>query len=377
MRATPLLLAGLLLSPVGCDTAAGRGSEAGVAAGGAAWELAGEPLSDSVFAALVTEISEPGGYFDTDNLISNESSYLHAISDLRSAGVEGGAYVGVGPGQNFSYIAHIGPAVSFIIDIRRDNMLQHLWYKALFEASETRLDYLCLLTVRSCGGESEGLDAEAVAARVDRSPPRPGADSVIDRVVEAAGRHGVELSPEDRASVRSIHERFAAAGLDLRFNTHGRAPQPYYPTLRQLILERDRDGERAGYLAEEALYDRVRTLQLENRVVPVVGDLAGDHALAAIGRAAAGMGLSITALYVSNVEYYLVRDASLDRYLETLAGLPLADDAVIIRSYFNRFRRLPETVPGYASTQLVRPVGPLLEAWRAGELAGYMSLVTR
>src|SRR5690348_10986208 len=64
-------------------------------------------LSDSAFAALSLRISEPGGYFDSDNLISNESSYLHVLGAMRKLGVSGGAYVGVGPDQNFSYMARI------------------------------------------------------------------------------------------------------------------------------------------------------------------------------------------------------------------------------------------------------------------------------
>ena len=61
------------------------------------------------FAAQVAALSEPGGYFDTDNLISNERSYLQVVPDLEKGGVRGGAYIGVGPEQNFSYIAHIRP----------------------------------------------------------------------------------------------------------------------------------------------------------------------------------------------------------------------------------------------------------------------------
>ena len=80
----------------------------------------------------MAQLSERGGYFDTDNLISNEKSYLHVIPALRDGGVTGGAYIGVGPDQNFSYIAQVRPAIAFIVDIRRDNLLLHLLFKALF-----------------------------------------------------------------------------------------------------------------------------------------------------------------------------------------------------------------------------------------------------
>src|SRR5688572_2736680 len=92
-------------------------------------------LSDSAFAALVARFSEPSGYFDTDNIISNEDSYLHPISTLRRIGVTGGVYVGVGPDQNFSYIAAVRPRAAVIVDIRRDNLLEHLLFKSVFALS--------------------------------------------------------------------------------------------------------------------------------------------------------------------------------------------------------------------------------------------------
>src|SRR5687767_13153451 len=97
---------------------------------------------DTSFAGTVARLSEPAGYFDSDNLISNETSYLHAVSHLRSGRVRGGAYIGVGPDQSFSYIAAIRPSVAFMIDIRRDNMLMHLMLKALFQRSANRFEYL-------------------------------------------------------------------------------------------------------------------------------------------------------------------------------------------------------------------------------------------
>src|SRR5438552_13782688 len=95
------------------------------------------------FAALSARLSEPGGYFDSDNLISNETSYLHVIGKLRELGIKGGVYIGVGPDQSFSYIAKIRPKMAIMIDIRKDNQLQHLLFKALFARSRNRIEYLC------------------------------------------------------------------------------------------------------------------------------------------------------------------------------------------------------------------------------------------
>ena len=117
------LVAAILLA--GCDADAAPGQQAVRAP----VLRPADALSDSVFAALHARISEDGGYFDTDNLISNESGYLNVQGALRSMVGTGGAYVGVGPDQSFSYVATLKPDLVFITDVRRDNALHHLLLK--------------------------------------------------------------------------------------------------------------------------------------------------------------------------------------------------------------------------------------------------------
>ena len=54
-------------------------------------------ISIEQFGRYIEDWSEPEGYFDSDNFISNETSYLHVIDDLRTRVNSGGIYVGVGP----------------------------------------------------------------------------------------------------------------------------------------------------------------------------------------------------------------------------------------------------------------------------------------
>ncbi|MFZ4628782.1 MAG: hypothetical protein ACOYNR_10690, partial [Blastocatellia bacterium] len=122
----------LLLAPLLTDAQTGR-------------ESSPAALSPREFGQLSRSLSEPGGYFDTDNLISNEASYLHVLGPLRERKLTGGAFLGVGPDQGFSYIAQIRPKIALMIDVRRDNLLQHLLFKGLFAAAPNRLAYLCLL----------------------------------------------------------------------------------------------------------------------------------------------------------------------------------------------------------------------------------------
>src|SRR5206468_1895343 len=70
-------------------------------------EREAKPITASQFAAIIERISEEGGYFWNDNFVSNEASYLHPLRKLRELGIEGGVYLGVGPNQNFTYIAKL------------------------------------------------------------------------------------------------------------------------------------------------------------------------------------------------------------------------------------------------------------------------------
>ena len=334
------------------------------------------------FASLIARISEEGRYFDTDNLITNERSYLHAIGKLEALGIAGGAYIGVGPGQNFSYIAQVRPSVALLVDIRRDNLLQHFLYKALFETSDGRLEYLCKWLGRTCPNVDhswQNSSIQELIEYVDQAPPDPTAPSrLLDQMRETIRGYGFHLTEEDFASVERFYSAFAARGLDLRFTSHGRGPLPDYPTLRQLLLETDLAGHNVHYLASEERFNLVKSLQQRDLIVPVVGDLAGDRALAEIGRFLEERGQRVSAFYTSNVEYYLMRDGSFGNYIQNLERLPIDDNSVIIRSYFNRgFRdRHPDAVPGYSSTQLVQTIEDLLADHAKGRVSSYWDLVT-
>ena len=332
---------------------------------------------------MVEQLSEPGGFFDTDNLISNESSYLHVVGALAPLGVHGGAYVGVGPDQNFSYIAAIRPDIAYLIDVRRDNLLHHLLFKALFLAAETRTEYLALLLGRATPALDAGRASWTVpriVAFVDSLPVTPDTGAGVRRLVRLRVQNfGLSLTEDDLATIDRFHRTFILAGLNLRFTTFGRRPQPYYPTYRDLLLERDLTGANRSFLAEEDSYRFLRTLQERDRIIPVVGDLAGPHALRAIGADIGARGLMTSALYTSNVEFYLMGDGVFGNFAENLSALPHDTSGVIIRSYFGTgFRgRHPQAVPGYSMTQLLQRMDRMLEEWKSGGIRSYGDLVIR
>lgn len=343
---------------------------------------ASAPVTDAQgpFAALVERLSEPGGYFDTDNLISNESSYLHVLGKLAALGVAGGAYVGVGPDQNYSYLAAIRPQIAYLVDIRRDNALQHLLYKALFARSQNRIEFLCRWLGRPLPNDAR----EWKDAPLDRLIAYLDGPSVSD--VEAARErretrqlvesYGVPLSGAERATIERFHREFQRAGLDLRFSSHGRGNARDYPTLRDLLRERDDKGAQSSYLARESAWRVVKELHARDRIVPVVGDLAGPKAIRAIGEHARSLGLTISAFYTSNVEQYVWRDGNFTALAENVAALPSDPRSAVIRSYFNRGPRHPQAVPGYISTQTVHRLVDFVRRFRDGDFTSYWAVAT-
>ena len=348
-----------------------------------AQKAAARTVGQTDFARLIERLSEPGGFFDTDNLISNERSYLHVLGKMREMGVTGGAYLGVGPGQNFSYIAQTRPNIAFMIDIRRDNLLQHFLYKALFELSETRIEYMSMLFGRqppSNPSEWRERSIEDLVSYIDsRSLERELVSTNRSAIERRIRGFGLPLSAKDFGTIRRFHDAFIDAGLGLRFNSFGRAPQPYYPNLRQLVLETDLTGKQANYLADEASFEFVKSMQERNLIIPVVGDLAGRHAVDAVGEYLGEISEEVSAFYTSNVEFYLMGGRGFNRFAENVAGLPRNERSVIIRSFFGGgFRgRHPQAVPGYYSTQLLQTMDSFVDEYGAGGFFSYMDVVTK
>ena len=342
-----------------------------------AQDAAGTRQPPSSFASYVAALSEPGGYFDTDNLISNERSYLQVLPELRHAGVRGGAYIGVGPDTSFSYIAEVRPTIAFIVDIRRDNLLLHLLFKALFEMSATRAEYLGHLLGRAppAGDSWRTEPIDRIVRHFADASARPIPADVQRRITAAIRRTGVTLSAEDLETISAFHQRFVEAGLSLRFTSTGRPPQYHYPTYRDLLLETDSEGRQANYLATDEAFQFVRSLQARDLIIPIVGDLSGPTAVASIGRELARRGERMSVFYTSNVEFYLYGQGTHAQFLANLQQIPRTPKSVVIRSVFGRY--ISGGRPGDGSTSQVHGVEALLNGAAQGRFRSYGQLVGR
>jgi hypothetical protein len=162
-----------------------------------------------------------------------------------------------------------------------------------------------------------------------------------------------------------------------RFTTINRGVRDYYPTLRELLRETDRTGRQLSYLAADASYDTVRALEQHDLVIPVVGDVSGAHAMRGIAAAMKARGQTLSAFYISNVEFYLYRDGSFPAFVENLKQLPRDDRTLMIRSVFpGGFPgRPPQNVPGYYSTSVVQPLATMLADLAAGRYRGYADMI--
>ena len=332
-------------------------------------------------APLSAELSEPSGYFDTDNLISNETSYLQVAESLADSAPKGGVYIGVGPDQNFTYIARVRPRYAFIVDIRRQNMLQHLLFAALLARANDPYQYLCLLFSRACPAATpEGARAgmDGVLQALDAQKP---SEAAFDANLEAAYQHiegtlKFSMRAKDRMDVRNIYRAFFDEQSEIRFRTFGRTSGTYHPTYRMLLGARSPGGRFGSFLSSREDYDFVRSLSRAQRIVPVVGDFAGPDALRGIGRWVRERGLTVSAFYTSNVEFYLVRNRVFDRFVANVRELPRAPDSVIIRACFDYGRSHPLEIPGHRSVLLLQRLPRFLEIYDAGSYSSDWDVCT-
>ena len=311
-----------------------------------AWYLAGftsagstgslpEQLNDRDFWKLSQEMSEANGYFRSDNLLSNELWLQYVIPELAETSRPGRVYLGVGPEQNFTYISAIKPSMAFIVDVRRGNLQMHLMYKAIFELSADRADFVARLFSRK---RPAGLTKSSTAMEIFNAITEvPASETLHEENFKAIKEqltktHALPLDEDDLRGIKYISEQFYWFGPGITYNSSqmrgGRSMATYF----DLMVATDRDGKNRSFLASEENYNVIKSLHAKNLLVPVVGNFGGPKALRAVGKYIRDQGGVVAAFYLSNVEQYLNQDGLWGSFCNNVQTLPLDDKSRFIRS---------------------------------------------
>jgi hypothetical protein len=295
-------------------------------------------LSDQEFWKLSLELSEPDGFFRSDNLLSNEIYYPSVIPELVRRTKPGGVYLGVGPEQNFNYITAIKPKMVFITDIRRGNLWTQLMYKALFELSKDRADFVGRLFTkkRPDGLSDRSSSADIINAYWDvvtssETVFKENSQAIRDVLTR---KHNLPLTEDDLVGITDrVYWYFYWYGLQITYNSSssgtGRGNMTDYASL---MIAQEPGGAFRSYLSTEEGYRFLKDLEERNLVVPVIGNFGGPKALRAVGKYVRDHGATVTAFYLSNVEQYLQQDGIWMNFCANVATMPLDASSTFIRS---------------------------------------------
>jgi hypothetical protein len=334
-------------------------------------------LTDDAFWRLVNDYSEQGGSFRFEYM-SNEQQFQYVITRLKENKKPGGVYLGVGPEQNFTYIAALQPKMAFVFDIRRQNMVEHLIYKAIFELSPNRTEFLSRLFSRNAPtGITDKTPVRVVFQLFRNSPPNAALfqrnlQAIKDQLTKV---HRFQLSSEDLSSIEYIYRVFFEAGN--AFSYSGFSTGGYNgATYADLMAATDETGQPRSYLANEENFQVVKDLHKRNLIVPIVGDFAGGKALRNVGKYIRDHGATVAAFYTSNVEQYLFQqDDDWRKFLTNVATFPLDGSSTFIRSSHFTYGDLPQPINRSRFYQLLSPMAEVTKAFNEGKITDYEDVI--
>jgi hypothetical protein len=349
-----------------------------------------DQLSNEDFWRLVEGFSEPSGYFQSDNLVSNEHTFQYVVPALQQIARPGRVYVGVAPDQNFTYMLALKPQLAFIVDIRRGNLHTQMMYKALIELSADRAEFLGRLFARP---RPEGLTAKSTVDEIFMAYARTISDGnlqaeTLSRMLAyLTDTRKFRLKDEDLRGIEDIYDQFVRYGPSITYSSGpGRMGVGMrrrsggfsnFPSYADLMRQTDATGVQRGYLATEENFQALKLMEQRNLIVPIVGDFAGPKALRAVGRYIRDHGATIAAFYTSNVEQYLFRNGVWRNFYSNLSTLPVDDSSVIIRSVSPRdgYQGVPQGPDGRAN--VLDPVRPLVRDFNASKITSYYDVTSR
>jgi len=336
-------------------------------------------INDKDFWRMIVDFSEPGGAYPYENFVSNELQYQDVVPALKAITKPGGVYIGVGPEQNFTYAAVLQSKLAFVVDIRRQNMVELLMYKALFDMSPNRADFVSNLFSRV---RPAGLDTKTTSAALFAAYETAKVDSNLlaknlQTIKAYVTKHGYELSSEDLSNIEKIHQVFSRGGPGITYEFSSASPSSLVrpSSYTQIMNTSDPNGKNWAFLANEDSYLYVREMQRKNLIVPLVGDFAGPAVIRNIGRYLKERNATVSVFYISNVETYL-DDSQRQAFYANVAALPVDSTSTFIRFILgNPARGLTWWMPGMSNVSTVAPMSEFISQIKSGRKPTFQEIV--
>jgi len=348
-------------------------------------------LTDEQLWGMVakTGFSDECGSFRSENYLSNEMTFQNVIKPLNAAAKAGGVYMGVGPEQNFTYIVALHPKMAFIVDVRCGNMREHMMYKALFEMSDTRVDFLSRLFSRKRPeGLADNATTDQIFAALDRVQPdqKLFEKNVMDIEDLLVKTHKFGLSADDLDGIDTIYRVFFIYGPNINYSASpvggglggGRGGMPNYADLMTATDQQGNlvPGVNRSFLGSEENYKVIRDMEKKNLIVPLVDNFAGSKAIRSVGKYLKDHDAVVSAFYLSNVEQYLFMDGIEDRFYNNVKTLPLDASSTFLRSGRpNGQSGGGFGGPGGGLVSMLSSIEDVLKAFDAGRLRNWNDVI--
>jgi len=338
-------------------------------------------INDKDFWKMIVDFSEPGGTYPYENFISNELEYQDVVPALKATTKPGGVYIGVGPEQNFTYVSVLQSKLAFVVDIRRQNMVEMLIYKAIFDMSPSRVDFVSNLFSRP---RPAGLDTKTTPAALFTAYENAKVDpdlstKTLMSIKAYMTKHGYALTSEDNSNIDKVFDAFTRGGPGINYYFASAAPVGLGPsrggTYTRMMNSADSTGRNSSFLASEENYLYVREMQRKNLIVPLVGDFAGPAVIRNIARYLTDHKATVGAFYISNVETYL-SDPQKQTFYQNVATLPVDSSSMFIRHILgNPARGLTWWKQGMSNVSTVASMSEFIAQIKAGRKPTFEEIV--
>lgn len=295
-------------------------------------------LTGAEFWSLSADLSEPDGNFRSENMISNEMVLPTLLPEVVAHARTGGVYLGVGPEQNFSYLAVLHPEMAFITDIRRGNLHVLLMYKALFELSADRAGFISRLFTKprpaaltATSTARQIMDAYWTTSTGDEAAYRANLAAVITQLTKT---DGIPLSAADVEGVGAAYRTFYYYGPAINYSASTNLTSlsgGNSATYWDLMTQADASGRELSYLSSEEKFRWLKDFETKNLLVPLVGNFSGPKTIRAVGAYVRRQGSVVATFYLSTVEHYLRDAGTTGVFCASVATLPIDEKSFFIR----------------------------------------------